>query len=147
MFTRKPVLLALIFAALGLGLAGAAWSSAAEALSLASRGVRTEAQIVSVDRFERRGTKSYVPTFLFRTAEGRVVRERSSETLSSDQELASGRRVAVIYDPTDTSRVRLASSVDGGMGALPWVLGGLAAACLGLAGFALVSRPGTRGGQ
>jgi hypothetical protein len=142
---RKPVGLAVIFGVLGLGLAGAAWYQVSDARALATRGVRTEAQVASVDRYTRRGTESYVPTFTFRTAEGRVVRERSSETYSSNEEFAGGRRVAIVYDPTDTSRVRLASSVDGGVGILAWLLGGLAALSLAVAGYAMVATPKTRG--
>lgn len=141
---RKPVGLAVIFGVLGLGLAAVTGYQVAEAGALAANGVRVEAQAVSVDRFDRRGTLSYVPTFVFRTPDGRVVRQKSSETLTSDAEIAGGRRVMVVYDPKDTTRVRLASSVDGGVGVLPWVLGVLAAGCLGLAGFAMVATPKTR---
>jgi len=138
---RKPVGLAVIFGVLGLGLGVACWYQVADARVLAASGVRAEAQVVSVDRFTRRGVESFVPTFTFRTADGRVVRERSSETLSSDTEFADGRRVAVVYDPADTSRVRLASSVDGGIGVLAWVLGGLAALSFAVAGYAMMATP------
>lgn len=140
---RKPVGLAVIFGVLGLGLAGVTWYQVADARALATRGIRAEAQVVAVDRYTQRGVASYVPTFTFRTAEGRVVRERSSETLTSDAEFTGG-RVAVVYDPADTSRVRLASSVDGGVGVLPWVLGGLAALCFAVAGYAMMATPKAR---
>ena len=140
----RPIGLAVIFGVLAMGLAGVTWYQVADARALAARGVRVEAQVVSVDQFTRRGSVSYVPTFSFRTAEGRVMRERSVETLTSNEEFAGGRRVAVVYDPTDTSRVRLASSVDGGVGVLPWILGGLAALSLAVAGYALVAKPKTR---
>lgn len=142
---RKPVGLAVIFGALGLGLGAAAWYQVADAQALATRGVRTDAQVVSVDQYTKRGSASFVPTFTVRTADGRVVRERSSETLTSDAELGGGRRVAVVYDPADTSRVRLASSVDGGVGVLPFVLGGLAALSFLVAGYAMVATPKARG--
>lgn len=140
----RPIGLAVIFGVLGLGLAGVTWYQVADVRALAARGVRAEAQVVSVDQFSKRGSVSYVPTFSFRTAEGRVVRERSAETLTSNEEFSGGRRVAVVYDPTDPSRVRLASSVDGGVGVLPWILGGLAALSLAVAGYAMVAKPKTR---
>ncbi|QQS14781.1 MAG: DUF3592 domain-containing protein [Rhodospirillales bacterium] len=138
---RRPILLVLIFALAGIGFAALAWSLAADAMRLAAKGVRVEAQVVSIDEHGRRGAASYTPTFQFRTTDGRVVRERSSESVSSKAEIAGGRRVAVVYDPDRTSNVRLASSVDAGPGVLPWIFGGFAIAAFALAGVALFKRP------
>jgi len=138
---RRPILLGVIFALVGAGLAALAWSMVADVRRLAASGVRVEAQVVTVDEFRRRGVSSYVPTFVFRTADGRVVRERSSETLSSMDEFSGGRRVTVIYDPADPSRVRLASSVAAGAGVLPWIIGGFALAAFALAGVVFFKRP------
>ncbi len=137
---KRPVLLALIFAAAGLGLAVLAWSLIAGSRDLAAKGVRTEAQVVAVDEHGRRGSFSYTPTFMFRTADGRLVRHRSTESTSSKEELGGGRRVSVIYDPADPSKVRLASSVAAGPGVLPWIFAGLAVVAFGLAGVAAFRR-------
>jgi hypothetical protein len=138
---RRPVLLAAILAAVGLGLGVLAWSQIADHRHLAAAGVRAEAQVVSVDEHRQRGVSSFTPTFMFRTADGRVVRERSTESLTSNAEFAGGRRVAVVYDPANPSLVKLASSLDGGVGALTWIIGGFALACFGLTGLALFRRP------
>lgn len=138
---KRPVLLAVIFVAVGIGLAVLAWMPIAEDRHLAANGVRTEARVFSIEEHRRRGVSTYYPIFVFRTADGRVVRERSSVPVSSPEPYRGGGSFAVVYDPADPSSVRSADAVGGGIGALSWILGALALAALGLGAVVLIKRP------
>lgn len=138
---KRPILLAAIFLAAGVGLSVLAWLPVAEVRHLAANGVRAEARVYSVEEHRRRGVSTYYPIFVFRTADGRVTRERSAVSVSSLEPYRGGRTVEVVYDPADTSTVRPAASVAEGPGALPWIFGGFALAAFGLGALVLFKRP------
>lgn len=137
---KRPFVAGIIFLAAGIGLAVLAWMPIAEDRHLAANGVRTEARAPSIEEHRRRGVSTYYPVFLFRTADGRMLRERSSVSVPSVEPYRSGRPVAVVYDPANPSSVRPADSVGGGVGALSWILAALALTAFGLAAVALFKR-------
>jgi hypothetical protein len=130
----RPWIIALLAAAAGLGFAWLAWQPIGEARHLAASGVRTEARVNTVEEQRRRSGSTFHPVFVFRTPDGRVVRERSAVAVDSPQPYL-GRTVTVVYDPANTATVRSLESLQAGAGSTPWIAGALSLLAFAFAGF------------
>ena len=137
---KRPLLIGLIAIAAGIGLAYLAWRPIADIRHLAATGVRAEARVNTVEEQRRRSGSTYYPIFVFRTQDGRVVRERSAVPVSSPEPYL-GRTVTVVYAPGDLSSVRSVQSLAEGAGQTPWIAGALALLALGFAAFVLLTPP------
>ena len=105
--SRGSLLIGLVAILAGIGLAYLAWVPIAEVHQLAADGVRTEARVGTVQEQRRRSGASYYPVFIFRTSDGRVVRERSAVAVAAPEPYL-GRTVTVVYDagnPANTNRL------------------------------------------
>lgn len=132
----RPLVIALVAIAAGLGFTWLAWQPIEEARRLQAGGIRVEARVPSVDEQRRRNVSTYYPIFVFRTREGRVVRERSAVAVAAPDRYL-GQSVMVVYDPANTATVRSEDSL--GAGDTPWIAGGLAVLSFVFAGFLLLA--------
>jgi hypothetical protein len=130
---KRAYILGLVAILAGLGFAWLAWSEVDEIRSLARDGVRAEATVTGMEEHRsRKGGSTFYPIYVWRTPEGRVVRERSAASVTREA-YPSGRRVQVVYDPVNTASVRSVDSLDEGAGAPPWIAGVLSLLCFALA--------------
>lgn len=124
---KRWVLLLGVLIALAVGYG--AWTTVRDHQHMAGVGIAAEGRLTGryreVTSAGRGRATSYYPVVSFRTADGRVVVASAADAVAQG-EIQPGRVVAVRYDPSDPWKVRLAEAVDGGPGALPWILGGLA---------------------
>jgi type II secretory pathway component PulM len=140
---KRPWIIGAVAIAAGLGLVWLAWQPITETRRLAATGLRVEARVPSVEEQRRRSGSTYYPIFVFRTPEGRVVRERSAVAVDSAQAYL-GRTVMVVYDPENTATVRSVASLQTGAGSTPWIAGGLALLAFAFAGLVLFAPVRTR---
>ena len=103
---KRAYILGLAAVLAGLGFAWLAWSAVDEIRSLARDGVRAEATVTGMEEHRgRRGGSTFYPVYVWRTPEGRVIRERSAASVTREA-YPSGRRVQVVYHPANTASVR-----------------------------------------
>ncbi len=138
---KRPIVLGAIFVLAGIGLPWLAWSYIDEVRQLARSGMRAEATVTSMEEHRsRRSGSTFYPIFVWRTPEGRVVRERSAVPVTPE-DYRSRRTVTIVYDPADTATARPVGSLNaGGAGIGPWILGALALICFGLGGLVLFGK-------
>ena len=114
---------------LALGIGYGAWTLVRDHQHMARVGIAVDGSMTGryreVMSTGRGRTTSYYPGVSFRTADGRVVMASAANAVPQS-DIQPGRVVALRYDPSDPSTVRLAADLDGGPGVLPWILGGLA---------------------
>lgn len=134
----RPWMIAFFAVAAGIGCLWLAWQPVAERRHLAATGLRAEARVPSVEEQRRRSGSTYYPILVFRTADGRFVRERSAVPVASPQAYL-GRIVTVVYDPANTATARPLDTLQGGVGAATWIAGGLAVLAFAFAGFLMLA--------
>lgn len=125
--TPPPKRLCVLGLLIALGLGYGALHLLLESRQMAATGVAVEGRMTgSYREVSSRGrvTSTY-PTFSYRTPEGRVVLGTVSDDVPREQ-IQPGRTVPLRYDPQDPTKVRLAAALEGGPGALVWILAGLA---------------------
>lgn len=130
------------FAALGLLFAWYTVSQFADHMALSSRGQRAEAVVVGWEEVRGRRSTSHYPVFRFNGADGKPVQATSSVS-ATPSDMPRGRRVAVIYDPSNPSHVRAADAVAAGPGIGPWITGVLALLMFGLGALFLLPKRAT----
>ncbi len=128
---RWPVTLAYVIGILiALSFLAGAWLLVEDNRHMTAVGVATDGTIVGRKEQRSRGRGAisgeqyvhYLPVFSYRTANGTPV-EAASQHRMEPSDIHVGQAVRVIYDSGDITHVYLASFIEDGFGATPWLLG------------------------
>jgi hypothetical protein len=94
--------------------------------ALSTRGLRTEAEVLRVDREESdrlwlAPRITFHPVFRFTTADGQAIERRGTDQVDAARVLP-GQRLVVVYDPSDPRLAREAARFDADTGWMPWIV-------------------------